>query len=116
MMHWRTMHDMGKSAALGLASALALAATAFAQTPAAADGANPHAATTDYWVLVFVLLLATFIGLGVIRSVSRLLAHAADVADQRHLGHRRGRVDRGRRARITPCRSACSERSPCSPR
>src|SRR5512145_1591389 len=34
-----------------------------------------HAAppTTDYWPLLFVLVLSTFIGLGVIRRVSRLL-------------------------------------------
>jgi NAD(P) transhydrogenase subunit alpha len=34
-----------------------------------------HAAapTTDYWSLLFVFALATFIGLGVIRRVSRLL-------------------------------------------
>ena len=33
----------------------------------------PHAVTSDPWSLVFVLLLSTFIGLGVILRVSRLL-------------------------------------------
>ena len=33
----------------------------------------PHAVTSDPWSQVFVLVLATFIGLGVIRRVSRLL-------------------------------------------
>src|SRR5438552_12921373 len=33
---------------------------------------NDHAGV-DYWYMLFVLVLATFIGLGVIRRVSRLL-------------------------------------------
>jgi NAD(P) transhydrogenase subunit alpha len=33
----------------------------------------PHPVTSDPWSLVFVLLLSTFIGLGVILRVSRLL-------------------------------------------
>jgi len=45
-------------------SALAL----LMENPAAAE----HA-TSDYWPLAFVLLLSTFIGLGVIQRVSRLL-------------------------------------------
>jgi NAD(P) transhydrogenase subunit alpha len=37
-------------------------------------GAEAHAApTTDLWPLLFVFTLATFIGLGIIRRVSRLL-------------------------------------------
>lgn len=40
--------------------------------PARATEDHPPAAT-DVWSLVFVLVLATFIGLGVIRRVSRLL-------------------------------------------
>jgi NAD(P) transhydrogenase subunit alpha len=39
-----------------------------AATEAAAQGQ-----ASDYWSMVFVFLLATFIGLGVIRRVSRLL-------------------------------------------
>ncbi|WP_417914447.1 NAD(P) transhydrogenase subunit alpha [Candidatus Electronema sp. JM] len=38
----------------------------------AADAAHSPAAT-DYWSLLFVFTLATFIGLGIIRRVSRLL-------------------------------------------
>lgn len=37
------------------------------------DPATPHGTETDYWSLVFVLVLSTFIGLGVIARVSRLL-------------------------------------------
>ena len=57
--------------------ALSLVATAHAQTAAAGgpDTAAPHevAQLLDYWSMVFVFLLATFVGLGVIRRVSRLL-------------------------------------------
>ena len=50
---------------------LALVARSDAVTVAEASG---HAAgETDYWPMVFVFLLSTFIGLGVIRRVSRLL-------------------------------------------
>ena len=44
--------------------------------PSATDSAAPVAAaaeTTDLWSQIFVFVLATFIGLGVIRRVSRLL-------------------------------------------
>jgi len=46
-----------------------------AQEPAAEEQATEeHAAgPTDYWSLLFVFLLASFIGMGVIRRVSRLL-------------------------------------------
>jgi NAD(P) transhydrogenase subunit alpha len=36
-------------------------------------GHSGHAAAPDYWSLLFVFLLATFIGVGVIQRVSRLL-------------------------------------------
>ncbi len=39
----------------------------------AAQAAPTEPAATDYWSMVFVFVLATFIGLGVIRRVSRLL-------------------------------------------
>ena len=39
-----------------------------AETPAGGEAAAP-----DYWSMLFVFVLATFIGLGVIRRVSRLL-------------------------------------------
>ena len=38
-----------------------------------ADAAGAHAQPTDYWSMLFVFALATFIGLGVIARVSRLL-------------------------------------------
>jgi len=38
-----------------------------------ADGSAHTVAATDYWSLLFVFTLATFIGLGIIRRVSRLL-------------------------------------------
>ena len=42
--------------------------------PAAVVEASGHTAgAVDYWPMVFVFLLSTFIGLGVIRRVSRLL-------------------------------------------
>jgi NAD(P) transhydrogenase subunit alpha len=37
------------------------------------QAAPPESATVDYWSMLFVFVLATFIGLGVIRRVSRLL-------------------------------------------
>jgi len=77
-------------AAIGLTAALVFAAAACAEAPAvdgaivdtaplagtALDTANTaaaHAPSLDYWSMVFVFLLATFVGLGVIRRVSRLL-------------------------------------------
>ena len=39
----------------------------------AAQTAPPEAVAGDYWSMLFVFVLATFIGLGVIRRVSRLL-------------------------------------------
>jgi H+-translocating NAD(P) transhydrogenase subunit alpha len=47
-----------------------LAATA---QPAAADAAPAHAAGAEFSSMVYVFMLATFIGLGVITRVSRLL-------------------------------------------
>jgi len=46
------------------------AALAWAQGTGEAPGGTPP---SDYWSMVFVFVLATFIGLGVIRRVSRLL-------------------------------------------
>ncbi len=54
-------------------------AIAMAQTGAAADtatGTAAHAgqqAPLDYWSMLFVFVLSTFVGIGVIRRVSRLL-------------------------------------------
>src|SRR5690606_23195175 len=47
---------------------MAFAPPASGQTAPAAHGASP-----DFYSLMFVLVLATFIGIGVIRRVSRLL-------------------------------------------
>jgi NAD(P) transhydrogenase subunit alpha len=59
------------AAALGLLAALLVAAPdAFA---AAEKAAEPSAAAPDYWSLVFVFVLSTFIGIGAIARVSRLL-------------------------------------------
>ncbi len=47
---------------------------AFAQAPIEGAADVAHAApATDYWSMLFVLVLSTFIGLGVIVRVSRLL-------------------------------------------
>ncbi len=59
--------------AIALCAAVGLA---WAQAPvetAAESAAVGHAATTDYWTMLTVLVLSTFIGLGVIVRVSRLL-------------------------------------------
>ena len=53
----------------GTASALLAAEVATGATDPAAHGA----ASVDYWSLLFVGILATFIGIGVIGRVSRLL-------------------------------------------
>jgi NAD(P) transhydrogenase subunit alpha len=39
----------------------------------AVQAATPEHAAVDYWSMLFVFVLSTFIGLGVIRRVSRLL-------------------------------------------
>jgi NAD(P) transhydrogenase subunit alpha len=62
---------MLRSLTIRLSGVLLLPAPALA---AAQTGADTHGApATDIWSLVFVFLLASFIGLGVIRRVSRLL-------------------------------------------
>ena len=61
----------GAHALLAAAAFVALAAEGGA---AAADSAAaPAAAAPDYWSLVFVFVLSTFIGIGAIARVSRLL-------------------------------------------
>ncbi len=52
-----------------LTMSLLAAAPALAAEAPGAEGA----ATLDYWSMLFVFMLATFIGIGVIRRVSRLL-------------------------------------------
>ncbi len=56
-----------------VAAAGALAALASPGAAQAAEPAGEHAGSGDVWPLLFVFLLATFIGLGVIARVSRLL-------------------------------------------
>jgi len=65
-------------AALMLASVLPATVAASAPAQAAMGGSGdpaPAAApqTLDYWSMLFVFMLATFIGIGVIQRVSRLL-------------------------------------------
>ena len=55
---------------------------------------------------LYVFMLATFLGLGGDPPGVAAAAHAADVADQRHLGHLGGRRDPDRRRDRTPPRSA----------
>ena len=55
-----------------LESALLAQAEPAAQAVAEAD-AHAAAQPIDFWSMVFVLMLSTFIGIGVIRRVSRLL-------------------------------------------
>ena len=54
-------------------AAAALAWCAFGGPATAAEAATAAPAEPDYWTLLFVFLLATFIGMGVIARVSRLL-------------------------------------------
>jgi NAD(P) transhydrogenase subunit alpha len=57
-----------------LGAGVCLAATVTAPAVVLAQEATPHAApATDYISLLFVFMLATFIGLGIIVRVSRLL-------------------------------------------
>ena len=52
------------------------AVIASASVPSEAHGGSPgegSGQTLDYWSMLFVFMLATFIGIGVIRRVSRLL-------------------------------------------
>lgn len=62
------------SVAVGVAGiALVVQSDATPVAAASAASAGSEAGTVNYWPMVFVFLLSTFIGLGVIRRVSRLL-------------------------------------------
>ena len=61
------------SAAVGVAGIAVVAQSDAASVAEAASAANDTEDGVDYWPMVFVFLLSTFIGLGVIRRVSRLL-------------------------------------------
>ncbi len=52
---------------------LGLAVVVWSDPVTVAEASGHAAGETDYWPMVFVFLLSTFIGLGVIRRVSRLL-------------------------------------------
>lgn len=72
---------MSRRKALGLASLACLSLVgvvthaAFSQidNESTATAASAHGASVDYWSLLFVFALATFIGIGVVARVSRLL-------------------------------------------
>jgi NAD(P) transhydrogenase subunit alpha len=72
---WLAAAPAVATAAIGAAAALGRAAPALAsEAPAEAAGAAAgHQVALDYWSMLFVFMLATFIGVGVIRRVSRLL-------------------------------------------
>ena len=72
---------MSRRKALGLASLVCLSLVgvvthaAFSQidNESTATAASAHGGSVDYWSLLFVFALATFIGIGVVARVSRLL-------------------------------------------
>ena len=71
---------MSRRKALGLASLVCLSLVgvvthaAFTQTTESTTAAAPaHGQSVDYWSLLFVFALSTFIGIGVVARVSRLL-------------------------------------------
>lgn len=59
--------------AVGVAGIALVAQSDAASVAATTSSAGDAAGDVDYWPMVFVFLLSTFIGLGVIRRVSRLL-------------------------------------------
>lgn len=66
----QSRNRLRQAARTALAAGLLLCLGTAAHAGASADHA---AAPVDYWSLLFVFTLATFIGLGIIRRVSRLL-------------------------------------------
>ena len=61
------------SVAIGVTAIAMIARSDPVTVAEAASSSGPVAGAVDYWPMVFVFLLSTFIGLGVIRRVSRLL-------------------------------------------
>ena len=61
------------SAAVGIAGIALVAQSDAASVADTTSSASDAGSGVDYWPMVFVFLLSTFIGLGVIRRVSRLL-------------------------------------------
>jgi NAD(P) transhydrogenase subunit alpha len=71
---WRERLGTAAAHAIAAVGALGgLARDAAAQTPGAPGDGAGASASLDYWSMLFVFMLATFIGVGVIRRVSRLL-------------------------------------------
>jgi NAD(P) transhydrogenase subunit alpha len=72
---WLRVHTGRRAMAIMLIAILCLTAgVAIAQT--GSPGEPPpegHQQTLDYWSMLFVFVLSTFVGIGVIRRVSRLL-------------------------------------------
>ena len=70
----RTVGNIGRYRGLALSAVIVgCSLVAMAQSTGSPDVPPPTEAQTDYWSLIFVFVLATFIGLGVIARVSRLL-------------------------------------------
>lgn len=61
------------SCAIGAVGVTVTALSALGATGVAEIADDGHASSPDYWSMTFVFLLSSFIGLGVIRRVSRLL-------------------------------------------
>jgi NAD(P) transhydrogenase subunit alpha len=76
MLGWRDRRVVQVAIAVALCIGLSFAATTgLAQTssPEQHQPAAQPQSPIDYWAMLFVFVLATFIGMGVIRRVSRLL-------------------------------------------
>jgi len=70
----RTVGNIIRYRGLALSAVvLGCSLVALAQSTGSPDAPPPTETQTDYWSLIFVFVLATFIGLGVIARVSRLL-------------------------------------------
>ena len=73
MSTWRErIVRLGVPAGAAIVTLGGLARDAAAQTPSAPAEGTGASPSLDYWSMLFVFMLATFIGVGVIRRVSRL--------------------------------------------
>jgi NAD(P) transhydrogenase subunit alpha len=66
-------HTVRNMARWALAPCVVICCGGMPWAAAAEPPDTPHAAGLDYWSMLFVFMLSTFIGIGVIRRVSRLL-------------------------------------------
>ena len=74
MLFSRVVTNLAQYRSLALGTVvLGCSLVAMAQSTGSPDIPPPTETQTDYWSLVFVFVLATFIGLGVVARVSRLL-------------------------------------------